>query len=308
MQRRLTTTRVACAVIAPALIPRKPGERIKTDRRDARKLAELWRAGLLTEVRPPTPADEAGDLCRARDDARIGNAVAPDGQVAPAPRLALRRAELDAGASALDSHGSTRPNGSWWMTIFDHLDARLGELDAQLTAIAATAPYQDAVGWLRCFRGIETLTAMMRCWPSCTTFGGFRRRAPCGRISGSCRGNTPAASGGGHHQDRQHPGASTVVESIIAIAPAWGTRWRGAGAANRDASRDRGQGATAVVSALPYPHRPADARPEGHGGDRARTGRLRVGGAAARASRGEQLIPEEESTPGALGPGREDDG
>jgi transposase len=71
LQRQMTTTRVGCQVIAPALIPRKPGERIKTNRRDARKLAELHRAGLLTEVRPPTPEDEAvRDLCRARDDAR----------------------------------------------------------------------------------------------------------------------------------------------------------------------------------------------------------------------------------------------
>ena len=74
LQRRLTTTRVACAVIAPALIPRKPGERIKTDRRDARKLAELWRAGLLTEVRPPTPADEAV-AAPVTTRERIGNAV-----------------------------------------------------------------------------------------------------------------------------------------------------------------------------------------------------------------------------------------
>jgi len=48
LQRRMTTTRVVCQVIAPALIPRKPGERIKTNPRDARKLAELLRAGLLT--------------------------------------------------------------------------------------------------------------------------------------------------------------------------------------------------------------------------------------------------------------------
>lgn len=66
-----TTTRVSCQVIAPALIPRKPGERIKTNPRDARKLAELFRADLLIEVRPPTLEDEAvRDLCRARDDAR----------------------------------------------------------------------------------------------------------------------------------------------------------------------------------------------------------------------------------------------
>jgi transposase len=71
LQRQVTTPRVSCQVIAPALIPRKPGERIKTNRRDARKLAELLRGGLLTEVRPPTPEEEAvRDLCRARDDAR----------------------------------------------------------------------------------------------------------------------------------------------------------------------------------------------------------------------------------------------
>ena len=71
LQRQVATPRVSCQVIAPGLIPRKPGDRIKTNRRDARKLAELLRAGLLTEVRPPTPEEEAvRDLCRARDDAR----------------------------------------------------------------------------------------------------------------------------------------------------------------------------------------------------------------------------------------------
>ena len=71
LQRQLATARVSCDVVAPALIPRKPGERVKTNRRDARKLAELGRAGLLTAVQPPTPEDEAvRDLARARDDAR----------------------------------------------------------------------------------------------------------------------------------------------------------------------------------------------------------------------------------------------
>jgi transposase len=71
LQRQMTTDRMACDVIAPALMPRKPGERVKTNRRDAKKLAELGRAGLLTVVQPPTTADEAvRDLARARDDAR----------------------------------------------------------------------------------------------------------------------------------------------------------------------------------------------------------------------------------------------
>src|ERR671914_2483734 len=55
LQRQMTTSRVSCDVVAPALIPRKPGERVKTNRRDAHKLVELGRAGLLTAVQPPTP-------------------------------------------------------------------------------------------------------------------------------------------------------------------------------------------------------------------------------------------------------------
>src|SRR5947209_4865846 len=62
---------VVCEVVAPSLIPVKPGERIKTDRRDAHKLVTLFQAGLLTAVEPPGPSDEAlRDLCRAREDAR----------------------------------------------------------------------------------------------------------------------------------------------------------------------------------------------------------------------------------------------
>ena len=51
LQRQMTTARVSCQVIAPALIPRKPGERIKTNPRDARKLAELFRADLTAQPR-----------------------------------------------------------------------------------------------------------------------------------------------------------------------------------------------------------------------------------------------------------------
>ena len=53
-QRQLEAEGIECRVIAPALIPRRPGDRVKTDRRDARKLAELLRADLLTAVHPPT--------------------------------------------------------------------------------------------------------------------------------------------------------------------------------------------------------------------------------------------------------------
>ena len=62
---------VHCEVIAPSLIPQRPGERIKTDRRDAIRLPQLYRAGELTSIYVPTPEDEAlRDLVRAREDAK----------------------------------------------------------------------------------------------------------------------------------------------------------------------------------------------------------------------------------------------
>jgi len=67
IQRQLTVAGHDCVVVAPSLIPRKPGDGIKTDRRDAISLAKLHRAGELTAVWVPDPADEAiRDLVRAR--------------------------------------------------------------------------------------------------------------------------------------------------------------------------------------------------------------------------------------------------
>jgi len=67
IQRQLTVAGHNCVVVAPSLIPRKPGDRIKTDRRDALNLARLHRAGELTAVWVPDEAHEAiRDLVRAR--------------------------------------------------------------------------------------------------------------------------------------------------------------------------------------------------------------------------------------------------
>jgi len=68
--RRLGQLGVECAVVAPSLTPTRAGDRLKTDKRDARKLARLLRAGELTAIYIPEPTDEAiRDLCRARSDA-----------------------------------------------------------------------------------------------------------------------------------------------------------------------------------------------------------------------------------------------
>ena len=68
LQRYLNTKDVPCEIIAPTLIPRRPGDRIKTDRRDARQLAVLYRAGALTAIHIPTEQEEAArDLLRCRE-------------------------------------------------------------------------------------------------------------------------------------------------------------------------------------------------------------------------------------------------
>jgi transposase len=171
LQRQLTTPRVKCQVVAPALIPRKPGDHIKTNRRDARKLAELLRAGLLTEVAPPTPADEAvRDLARARDDAREDLVRARH----RLSKLLLRRGVHFPGAQRAWSdphrrwlrsltweHAADRRVGDDYLLAIEQLEARLRELDAALQEVAQTDPYRQPVAWLRCFRGIDTLTAMI---------------------------------------------------------------------------------------------------------------------------------------------------
>lgn len=68
--RSLTSQRLDCIVVAPSKIPRKSGDRIKNDRRDALNLARLHRSGELTPVYVPTAEDEAmRDLTRGREDA-----------------------------------------------------------------------------------------------------------------------------------------------------------------------------------------------------------------------------------------------
>lgn len=71
LYRLLMAMGIHCSVIAPSLIPQRPGERIKTDRRDAVRLSQLYRAGELTSIYVPTPEDEAlRDLVRCREDAK----------------------------------------------------------------------------------------------------------------------------------------------------------------------------------------------------------------------------------------------
>jgi len=170
LQRDLAAQGLRCQVIAPSLIPAKPGDRIKTDRRDARKLADLLKAGLLTEVHPPTPAQEAvRDLCRAREAAkqdqmrlrhRLSKFLLRRGVHWTPGRQAWTQAhdrwlrglhfEHAADQAILDDH----------LLALDQIAGRLQALDGKLEAWAAEPPYAEPVARLRCFRGIDTRTAL----------------------------------------------------------------------------------------------------------------------------------------------------
>lgn len=161
---------VICEVIAPALIPRKPGERIKTDRRDARKLGEFLRAGLLTEVQPPTPEQEAvRDLCRAREDAkedllrcrhRLGKMLLRRGLVYDGGKKAWTQAHRKWLRSLTFEHSSDQSVIADYLLAIEQLEQRILTLEQQLTAAAEGAALCKPVGWLRCFRGIDTVTAV----------------------------------------------------------------------------------------------------------------------------------------------------
>jgi transposase len=171
LQRQIeaASDRALCVVVAPSLIPRKPGDRIKTDRRDARKLAELHRAGLLTEVVAPTPEDEAvRDLVRAREDAkqdqtrcrhRLGKMLLRRGLGHPGKRswtqahwrwLKSLRFDDAADQVVLDDY----------LLALEQIDERLRGLETHIGLVAQRERYAAHVGWLRCFRGIDTLTAI----------------------------------------------------------------------------------------------------------------------------------------------------
>ena len=170
LQRWIRAEGAECVVVAPSLIPRRPGDRVKTDRRDAKKLCELHRAGLLTEVHPPTPKEEAArDLIRGREDLlgdlrrsrqRIKSMLLRRGVSMPGSRsswtLAYRRWLRD----LVWDHEADRLVFGDYLLAFEQAEARMKHLEARIKEISEQDPWRQRVGWLRCLRGVDTLTAM----------------------------------------------------------------------------------------------------------------------------------------------------
>ncbi|MFN8163852.1 MAG: transposase [Solirubrobacterales bacterium] len=153
--RLLSGMGVACDVIAPSLTPIRAGDRVKTDRRDAKKLVHLYRAGELGYLASPSPQQEGlRDLVRCRDDLRCARTAAHH-QVAKAllrhghvyregkRSWALKHCEwLD--AQRLDDPFAQLALDQMRAHL-DGLDAQLAALDHELAQIAEREPWAHPV-------------------------------------------------------------------------------------------------------------------------------------------------------------------
>jgi len=168
--RFLTRLGVRCVVVAPSLIPTKPGDRVKTDRRDAAKLARLLRSGELTPVWVPDEEHEAlRDLTRAREDARVDLLRARHrlskfllrlGLVPPAgvkPWGAKHRQWLQ---GLQLGRASQQVVLREYLLAVEQTQERLRRLEAELAEAARTSRHAAVIGALQALRGVGLVTAV----------------------------------------------------------------------------------------------------------------------------------------------------
>ena len=217
LARALAAAGVRCEVVAPSKLERPPGDKVKTDRRDAERLARLLRIGELPAVRVPSEAEEAArDLVRAREDAR-GDLMRARHRLS---KLLLRQGIVwDRSAwtgehidwlrrQHFDRRGVQLAFDEALDAVFS-VHARRDRLDTAIDEMAETEPLAGPVGRLRCLRGVSTLTAVGLCvevadWhrsparPSAPTSGWCPRSSPPGHggsRAGSPRPATPTPAG-----------------------------------------------------------------------------------------------------------------
>jgi transposase len=170
LQRALAAEGIPCEIIAPALIPRRAGDRIKTDRRDAAQLAILYRAGALTAIHVPTDQEEAvRDLLRCREDIRadllrarhrLSKFLLRHGRRFTATKQAWsKRHDVWLRAQTWPLPALTQTHEAYLRTV-DEAVARLHTVDAQLQTLVTLEPLHGRVQRLRCFRGMDDLTAL----------------------------------------------------------------------------------------------------------------------------------------------------
>ena len=170
---QLTALGVKCEVVAPTLVPVKAGDRVKTDRRDALKLARSYRAGDLTPVWVPDAAHEAlRDLVRAREAAkkdqlrarhRLGKFLLRQGRRPPTVMKAWTQAHLKWVKSAVHfDHAAQEATLLDYLHEVDHVAARIERLESAIDAAVNLAPLRmrAVIEALQALRGVALVTAV----------------------------------------------------------------------------------------------------------------------------------------------------
>jgi len=246
LQRALAAHDIHCDVIAPSLIPRRPGDRVKTDRRDAGQLAVLYRAGALTTIHIPTEQEEAArDLLRCREDIRADLLRA---------RHRLSHFLFRHGRRfTLTKRAWTKRHAQWlqaqrwplpalehthraYVRAVDEALARLHAVDQDLRDLLTLEPLRPRVERLRCFRGIDDLTALTiaaelgdpRRFPTAPSLMAFTGLIPSEHSSGARQARGPITKTGNAHLRRVLVEAAWQYRHHAFLGPALQQRQRGA--------------------------------------------------------------------------------
>src|ERR671931_140967 len=168
LYRHLVQRGIDCQVVAPGLVPQRPGDRVKTDPRDARKLARLLAGGLLEPIHVPSRELEAArDLVRAREDARLDRMrdrqrlskfCLRHGRLLPTSAwTVVRRRWL---SEQRFEHAAEQITFDSYLHTVDLVDARIEQLERAIRETAEPGPWRELLGRLRSLRGIDTLSAL----------------------------------------------------------------------------------------------------------------------------------------------------
>jgi transposase len=167
----LTRLGVECEVVAPTLIPVKVGDRVKTDRRDAEKLARCFRSGDLTQVWVPDEQHEAlRDLVRAREAAkkdqlrarhRLSKLLLRHGRRPPLKITPWGSKHMEWVRGLRFEQRALQLALVDYLAEVDHAAARIERLETQIAEAVETAPaaFRDVVTALQTLRGVAPLTA-----------------------------------------------------------------------------------------------------------------------------------------------------
>ena len=261
LQRVLSRDGFHCDVIAPSLIPRKPGEHRKTDRLDAIMLARLYKSGHLTPVHVPSEEQEAlrrllrlrttyQIYCKATKH-RISGILRNHGFVFTEGKSTwTKKHRLWLASLRASLQGPLQTTLAIELEHLEYLETQRQALDAELERYAQAQPYRSQVEALCCLRGVKTLTALTLL---CEVDDIRRFRSP--RSLMAYFGLVPSEHSSGQ---REHRGPITKAGNLHArrllVEAAWNNRHRAA--AELILSRRRqGQPPDVVAIALKAQHR-----------------------------------------------------